>query len=485
MLASVRNYPLCLQWRLVSLTVFPCHATADAAMARELADFLRAGAGVTVFLEEGRMAPDESLFAKVADGMMAEVLLVLLSPHSSPPRWVLDEWRPVFLEDPKEAGVALATVLVEECRFPELLRRKDFFSLAEDRLDGFRRIKRWLLELRGPVREPRFVPGRVHLPPGEEDAVDRLQATLADSPGRVTLDSGISQTLLALEFARRFGSEFEDVFWLAGQGRTAAALVGDLASQLGLKLDGQTEENAEALGESLRQRRYLLVLDSLAEDQVAMVDPGGRASVLAVRPAQAAPATVPELANLSAEERRLLEVMAVCAPGGFLLPLAAQVALMDEEVARETAAHLLERGLVAPLDRDGNWYYLPSPLRRALRPSPRLARRHARNAGEFAAVQHAFAWALAQGADEEAWELARSLGRRGIARARQDDRLAEAYEMAEALYRAAECRQDRRALEEGSWEMIWILERWDRLDEAQDLDQLRRSQYADQMCFEF
>ncbi len=465
----------------MSLTVFPCHSPADERIAREITRFLEASADVSVFFEESAIRPGEHLFARVREGRMAEAILVLLSPEASPERWPLAEWTAAFLEEPEEFGVALAVVLVRECRFPELLRRRNFFVLGENPRAGFRSIKRWLLELRGPVRPPRLAPARVPVERVAEASIEALDAALADAPGRVTLDAGAGQTLLALEFARRRGGEFEDVFWLAGADRGLAALAGDLGAQLGLKLDGEARPNVETLREILGRRRYLLILDAVESEHAERLSPAGRASVLRI----AGEGGAAELAHLSPEARGLLSAMAVCAPGGCALELAAEVAEMDLAEASRAASELASCGAAAALDGDGLRWYRPAPVRRAAPRDAGLARRHAGKAADLPEVQQAFRWAFEHRADPEAWELARSLARRGAALARGEERLAEAYELLRAAHDAAEAREDRRALEECAWEMVWILERWDRLEEARELDRLRREHYADQMCFEF
>lgn len=70
--------------------VFPCYASTDRELVNELAAFLERGAGGEVLLEEGEMAPGADLIAKVEEGLAADVVLVLLSPEASPPRWVLE-----------------------------------------------------------------------------------------------------------------------------------------------------------------------------------------------------------------------------------------------------------------------------------------------------------------------------------------------------------------------------------------------------------
>ena len=127
--------------------VFPCYSPSNRELAREMAGFLERGAGVEVLLEEGEMRPGQDLIAKVAEGLSADVVLVLLAPDAVPDRWIRERWTQVFWDQAAEVGTAVATLLVRDCKFPDLLRRKNFFDLRADRLAAFRAIKRWLMKL--------------------------------------------------------------------------------------------------------------------------------------------------------------------------------------------------------------------------------------------------------------------------------------------------------------------------------------------------
>ncbi|MDQ6664110.1 MAG: hypothetical protein M3Z23_06930 [Acidobacteriota bacterium] len=60
----------------------------------------------------------------------------------------------------------------------------------------------------------------------------------------------------------------------------------------------------------------------------------------------------------------------------------------------------------------------------------------------------------------------------------------EAFEM-EALYPAARGRGDYRIVEEAAREQIWILEQWDRLEDADNLRGHAGARHARQLAFEF
>ena len=186
--------------------VFPCYAPQDRELARQLATFLERGAGVEVLLEEGEMRPGQDLIAKVQEGLSADVALVLLSPRAVPGRWILERWRSVFWEQAAEVGTPVAALLCEDCKFPELLRRKIFFDLRDHRLEAFRSIKRWLLSLWPAPHPAPFAAGRQPFFVGRDAELEILCTVLADAPGMAVVANaspGSGKTALALEFAYR------------------------------------------------------------------------------------------------------------------------------------------------------------------------------------------------------------------------------------------------------------------------------------------
>ena len=171
--------------------VFPCYSTPDRELVHELAAFLERGAGVEVLLEEGEMHPGGDLIAKVEEGLSADVVLVLLSPEAVPPRWVLERWKSVFWEQAAEVGTALATLLCRDAKFPDLLRRKNFFDLRQNRLAAFRAIKRWLMSLSPLPRKAPFAPARQPSFHGRDAESETLCTLLADTPGIAVLEADL------------------------------------------------------------------------------------------------------------------------------------------------------------------------------------------------------------------------------------------------------------------------------------------------------
>jgi hypothetical protein len=238
-------------------TLFPCYAPGDRAKARDLARFVEDGADVRVFLEEGEMRPGETLASKARDARMADVVLLLFSRESWPSRWPRAEWEDAWINEPAAEGVPIGFLRLDKCSPPPVLKPR-----FEWNLDGKRRIKRWL---------------RGHGPESSRPApeMELLGIAIADRPGFETVGS----TAEARGFAREFAADFDAVLELEGGGRSIAALYGDLASQLGLRLEGPLEQNERRLHEFCEPRRFLILLAGWA-DQDDAPSFGGRCSTL-------------------------------------------------------------------------------------------------------------------------------------------------------------------------------------------------------------
>jgi len=499
--------------------VFPCYAASDRQLARELTAFLERGAGAEVLLEEGEIQPREDLVAKVEEGLSADVVLVLLSPDSAPRRWILERWKSVFWEQAAEMKTSLATLLCRDSKFPDLLRRNNFFDLRRDRLDGFRAVKRWLMRLAPPPQKTPFSPAERPSFMERASQIEALAAAVADAPGMAVVAGPphAGKTALAVEFARRHQEDFEGVVWLTCGSRSAAALAGDLAGQLGTRLDRDLESNLNELRRLCAHHRCLLMLDDAEPALAAALAQRGRTSTLITTrrtdlagavsapgfPLEGAfapdPARIADtIRKLDGAQQRLLAALCASAACGSPLDVAVRTADIETEEALDMAAWFASKDLLAPLDRHGPRFLVPAMVREraALRgDGERWARHHALVVADlFGApapegadltaywpdLQHAFT--LAVHAD---WPTACTLARRGMTWAKAQGRLAESFEMLEEWSRAATESADRRVLEDCAWERIWILEHWGRDAEARELDDIRRESYADQMSLSF
>ena len=358
-------------------TLFPCYAAADRETATQIASFLENGAGVRVLLAEGEIKPGEDLVQKAREARMADIVLVLFSPNSLPSPWPRYKWEGALQTEPIAEEVRIAFLKLDDCSPPRVLTPQ--FDLTGLPVPMLRRVKRWVRA--GTWGEP-----AVH----NRDLTEKVEAlgvAIADRPGTAT----IGGPALALEFARVFREDFDDVIRLECGGRSMAALAGDLAAQLGLRLEGDLESNLARLGSHCSARRYLLWLEGASADEADRLAPGRGSSTL-----------------ISTERRP-----------------------------------------EAPPDD-----------------------------GSLRDIQHIFEH---PGMVDDWAELCR-LARQGLRLAGEQGRLAESFELLGKWHALAETNGDRRILEESAREMVWILEGWDRLEEARSMEYRRATQYDDQMA---
>ncbi len=246
-------------------TAFLAHSPSDHDFAIELAGFLEAGCNVTCYVDDGQIGEHQDLIAKAEEGLCADVLVLLLSPSSCPAKWVRERWEPVLSERAKQDGVDVVTMLLQECSFPPLLRRRNFIDATIHRLTAQRLLKRWFR-----VRERQS-----GTPPNSEFSGDLedLYVALADRAGALHV-SGAA----ASRFASEADEEFEAVLWVPCQGRTLAQASGELGHQLGLALDGEAKENCGRIRELLAARRRLVVLDAPSAEISEALMAGGCSS---------------------------------------------------------------------------------------------------------------------------------------------------------------------------------------------------------------
>jgi hypothetical protein len=231
------------------------HAAPDQFYAQQIAAFLESGCDVRCDL--GLLGPGQDL-VELAE-QCVDPLILLLSKDSWPKRLPRERWDPLLLKLP------LASVLLNPCPFPELLRRRAFFD--NDRPNAARGLKRWLWQQRREVSQAsRFK---------WSEELEKLYVGLADRAGAQTA-SAVEARLFALEAS----AEFECVVWIPCHGRTLTECTGQLGTKLGLTMDEPERKNRHRVLEALRERRCLVVLDAPSDETRAALDFGGRSSVL-------------------------------------------------------------------------------------------------------------------------------------------------------------------------------------------------------------
>ena len=241
-------------------TLFLAHAAADHAFGEHLISFLEFGCDITCCADDG-IGPGEDLIAKAEEGLGSDFLVLLLSPASCPNRWPRDRWEPVLMEQAREAGAQVVSVLLESCPFPELLRRRNFIDATGGRQVAVRLLKR---------RVWRADPSAAYSADLEE-----LYAAIADRAGTREV-SGAD----ASRFAAEAAAEFDAVLWIPCLNRSLAQITGELGTQLGLTLEGTAEQNARKIRDFLFDRRCLLVLDAPAAETARRLGRQGRTSTL-------------------------------------------------------------------------------------------------------------------------------------------------------------------------------------------------------------
>jgi tetratricopeptide (TPR) repeat protein len=271
----------------------------------------------TTVLQAWDFRPGDNFVVRMRDAMeTAERTLAVISGAYLASPYCTDEWTGAFLHDP-DGLERLLLVRVEDCQLPRLLATSVYLDLAEASpreatvrlLEGIRRGRAkperappFPRSAARPTKrgEPRFpgagpevtnLPRRTPNFTGRRELLETLRANLrAGARGAVVQIEaihglgGVGKTELALEYAHRYASDYDLVWWVAAEQPAAVAtdLVG-LAGRLGIREAPQLAETIGELFDGLRGRdRWLLVFDN-AEDPQSLIDylpPGGSGHVL-------------------------------------------------------------------------------------------------------------------------------------------------------------------------------------------------------------
>jgi TIR domain len=246
-------------------TLFLCFAPADRDLAERITAFIERGATVRILLDAGEMLPAEDLAEKARQAQGSDMALVLFSRTSLPSRWPRAQWEDALVNEPAAEGLRIAFVKCDDCIPPRVLT--PLFEAS-----ALRAIKRWV---------------RGHLPPPHSGAprdpdLEVLGIAIADRPGT----EQIADASVAEQFIQAYRHDFDAVLCLDCGERSLAAITGDLATQLGLRLEGPAESNFAQLQDFCAERRFLIVLNDLRMPSVHFI---GRTSALLVSAAVAEP----------------------------------------------------------------------------------------------------------------------------------------------------------------------------------------------------
>ena len=204
------------------------------------------------------MLPAEDLAEKARQAQGSDMALLLFSRASLPSRWPRAQWEDALVNEPAAEGMRIAFVKCDDCVPPRVL-----VPLFE--ANAFRAIKRWV---------------RGHMPPPYSGAprdpdLEVLGIAIADRAGTesVAVDS------IAEQFIHAYQHDFDAILPVDCGERSLAELTGDLATQLGLRLEGDSESNLARLQDFCAARRFLIVLKDLRTPAFAFA---GRTSTLIV-----------------------------------------------------------------------------------------------------------------------------------------------------------------------------------------------------------
>jgi len=190
------------------------------------------------------------------------------------------------------------------------------------------------------------------------------------------------------------------------------------------------------------------------------------------------------VAGLSPRAQSLIAAMAVCAPEGFRLGLAAEVADLGDDPSLDALQEIHSRSLVEESDRSMRRYRLHALVREAAGASDAQRRNHAVCVREefkdwdnswrqcetdMADWQTAFSWLLGKTGDDEAWSMTNSLAYGGYSLTKRLGRLPEAHEICERMEQEGNRRGDTGSLQAWYGNQALILQDWGRLEEAMAL----------------
>jgi tetratricopeptide (TPR) repeat protein len=219
------------------------------------------------------------------------------------------EWRVAFASDPTGERGLLVPVRVENIRPPGLLQTRiyvDLVGLSQD--DAAARLLEAVSRKRAkPPRQPVFPGDEEPRFPRRGPSISNLPARNPNFTGRdVLLETlnrelqragnaavtqaraihglgGVGKTELALEYAHRYGSTYEVIWWIPAELRArAVAALAALARRLKVgELAGQDEMVEELFDELRRHGRWLLVYDNAQErESLSGLLPSGGGHVL-------------------------------------------------------------------------------------------------------------------------------------------------------------------------------------------------------------
>jgi tetratricopeptide (TPR) repeat protein len=317
---------------------FISYTGADVAWAEWIADTLEQD-GHTTLLQAWDFRPGSDFVEQMSQAIQqTKRTIAVLSERYLASVFASAEWHATFAKDPIGQARLLVPVRIQDCEPPGLLRTRVYIDLvgleeqvAAERLraalgPGRARPAGRLPFPGGPAKPvaasfPGRRPSVFGVPPrnphfaGRSDQLAALHRHLTERrTGAVVQASavhglgGVGKTQLALEYAHRFASDFELVWWIpAEQPATVPGRLAALARRLGLPELPSLDEQVGVLFDELgRQDRWLLIYDNATDPaSLAGLRPpagGGQVLVISRDPAWAGSMTTVRLDVLARAE---------------------------------------------------------------------------------------------------------------------------------------------------------------------------------------
>jgi hypothetical protein len=294
--------------------VFISYNKADRDWAEWIAGVIK-GAGYEPILDVWHFRPGENFVLRMQEAAtQADLTLAVLSEAYLQAAYTRPEWAAAFAPDPNGKDRRLIPVRVGKCALTGILRSIlyiDLIDLSEQNAEQV--LLNGLKPSGEPAQPPKFPANRaalgVSVPPfplnivrrhgvpdpgvflpdpphdfvGRTEALEMLYALLAEEVGSALLygEPGCGKSTIALKFAWQIRGAFDAVVFQLCSQRPVAEIAAEIATKLKLGVETRSpEEQITAAKAWLAERRALLVLDDIWENDVGAIDPGPPVSLL-------------------------------------------------------------------------------------------------------------------------------------------------------------------------------------------------------------
>ena len=281
---------------------FISYTGADRAWAEWIADTLER-AGYSTVLQEWDFRPGENFIHRMNQALgESRRVLAVMSPAYFYSEYARDEWTAALVRDRGQVD-RLLLVQVIRSQPPPLLASRSYIDLVglEERLA----VERLLAGIRpgrvrpagrlpfpggssseagGPGRFPGLQPAVFNVPPrnlnftGRGELLQSMRRDLGEAAGSAGVRAaavhglgGVGKTQLAIEYAHRFASDYDLVWWVPAENpRVIPGRLAALARRLQLLELPELEDQLAVLFDELGQRNHWLLIYDNATDPAAL-----------------------------------------------------------------------------------------------------------------------------------------------------------------------------------------------------------------------